>query len=81
MLRLCQEAVKEGQATLDLAILKKYSDLSKSDVMDIVLDDKWRDAVCGRVNSQVNSLTLALVARIQELGDRYAETLGVLDTT
>ena len=29
--------------------------------------------------SEVNSLTLALVVRIEELGERYAETVGALD--
>ena len=44
-----------------------------------MLDDKWGATICDRVASEVNALTLALVARIQELGERYAETVAVLD--
>ena len=35
--------------------------------------------VKGRIAGEVNSLTLDLVARIQQLGERYAETVGELD--
>ena len=45
----------------------------------LVLDDKWQATVANRVSAEVEALTLALVARIRELGERYAETLGALD--
>ena len=35
--------------------------------------------ITSRVASEVNLLTLALVARIQQLGSRYAETVAVLE--
>ncbi|MGA5502127.1 type I restriction-modification system subunit M [Streptomyces umbrinus] len=74
-----KKALKETQAALDLAVLKRYGELFEADVKSIVLDDKWRAAIVGRIGSEVNALTMALVARIQVLGDRYAETLGALD--
>ncbi|MFZ4188907.1 type I restriction-modification system subunit M [Streptomyces pseudogriseolus] len=74
-----KKAVKEAQAALDLAVLEKYGELSEADVKKLVLDDKWRAAIVGRIGSEVNALTMALVARIQVLGDRYVETLGALD--
>ena len=74
-----KKAVKEAQAELDLATLKKYGDLTEDLVKSIVLDDKWHATVERRVATEVNALTLALVARIQQLGERYAETLGNLD--
>jgi type I restriction enzyme M protein len=69
-----KKGVKEAQAELDLAVLKEYGNLTEDDVKSLVLDDKWCTAVKGRIAGEVNSLTLALVARIQELGERYAET-------
>ena len=36
-----KKAVKEAQAELDLATLKKYGDLTQTDVKMLVLDDKW----------------------------------------
>jgi type I restriction enzyme M protein len=74
-----KRAAKEAQAALDLATLKKYSDLIEADVKALLLDDKWHAAIACRLASEVNSLTLALVARIQELGKRYAQTVGDLD--
>jgi type I restriction enzyme M protein len=48
-------------------------------VKTLVLDDKWSGTLTARVAFEVESLTLTLVARVQELGDRYAETLGSLE--
>ncbi|WP_328995790.1 type I restriction-modification system subunit M [Kribbella sp. NBC_01245] len=74
-----KKVVKDAQAALDSATLKKYGELSESDVKGLVLEGKWFASVTGRVSSEVGSLTLALVGRIEELGDRYAETVGALD--
>lgn len=76
---VAKKAVKEAQAALDLATLKKYGDLSVTEAKGLVVDDKWRSMIASRVASEVEALTLALVGRIQELGDRYAETVGALD--
>ena len=70
--------VKESQSKLDLATLQKYGDLTEDDVKALVLDDKWRTVVLRRVAGEVEALTLDLVTRIQQLGDRYAKTWGDL---
>jgi type I restriction enzyme M protein len=44
-----------------------------------VLQDKWQATVTARITGEVDSLTRALVVRIQELGDRYAETVYELE--
>ena len=74
-----KKAVKEAQTELDVAVLKEYGNLTEDDVKSLVLDDKWCAAVKSRIAGEVNSLTLDLVARIQQLGERYAETVGALD--
>ncbi|MGW5662858.1 type I restriction-modification system subunit M [Streptomyces sp. NPDC003758] len=76
---IAKKAVKEAQAALDLATLKKYGDLTLPEIEQLVLDDKWHATITARVASEAESLTLALVARLQELGRRYAETLGALE--
>lgn len=78
---VAKKVAKEAQAVLDLATLKKYADLSESQIKQLVLDDKWHETVADRVTQVVISLTLALVSRIQELGERYAETVSSLDAT
>lgn len=77
---VAEKAAKEAQAALDLATLKKYGDLTVPEIKQLVLDDKWYAAITDRIDTVVNSLTLALVARIQQLGQRYEHTMGALTT-
>jgi len=73
-----KKAAKEAQVSRDRDTLNKYGDLAEADVQAIVLDDKWAAAVRAQIAGEVNSLTLALVARIQQLGERYVDTVGAL---
>src|SRR5665648_94570 len=75
-----KKAVKEKAAALDLATLKKYGDLTEADIKSLVADDKWQATVISRVAAEVEGLTLALAERIQELGNRYAQTEGAIKT-
>ncbi|MCA1706002.1 MAG: SAM-dependent methyltransferase, partial [Actinobacteria bacterium] len=73
-----KKAAKDALTALDTAALKKYGDLTEAEVRAIVLEDKWAAAIRNRVAGEVDALTLNLVNRIQDLGERYAETVGVL---
>jgi type I restriction enzyme M protein len=74
-----KKAANEAQAALDIVTLKRYGDITEPDVQTLVLDDKWAATIRGRVIGEVTALTLALVSRIRELGERYAETARALD--
>ncbi|TCJ90430.1 type I restriction enzyme M protein [Dermacoccus sp. SAI-028] len=74
-----KKAAKDAQVALDTATLKKYADLTETDVKALVLEDKWLKSVLGRVSREADALTLHLVARIQQLGERYASTAHDLD--
>jgi len=74
-----KKLVKEAREALDLATLKKYSELGDDDVKALVLDDKWQAAVSTRIGRALNSLVLAFAARLQELGGRYDSTLGEIE--
>jgi type I restriction enzyme M protein len=74
-----KKAAKEAQNALDTATLEKYGDLTEAAVQALVLDDKWAATIRSRVVGEVNALTLDLVGRIQQLGKRYATTIGELD--
>ncbi|QRI79256.1 SAM-dependent DNA methyltransferase (plasmid) [Rhodococcus sp. PSBB066] len=75
-----KKAVKDAQAELDLATLKMYGVLSENDITTLVLDDKWQATVDRYVVGEVEALTLNLVARIQQVGARYAYTLDSLNS-
>ncbi|MHB1342766.1 MAG: type I restriction-modification system subunit M [Thermoleophilia bacterium] len=75
-----KKAAKEAQEPLDIATLRKYGELGERDIKTLVMDDKWHGAIQSRAASVVNSLVLALVGRIEELGDRYAATDGELES-
>lgn len=75
---VAKKAAKEAQAALDFATLKKYGDLTEPDIKQLVLDDKWHSAIEGRVARVANSLTFALVSRIEQLGERYSDTVEAL---
>jgi type I restriction enzyme M protein len=75
-----KKALKDTQTALDLATLKRYGDLTEADVKALVLDDKWQATLSNQVMGELNLLALALVRRIQDLGDRYGETLEDLET-
>lgn len=74
-----KKAVKDAQAELDVATLKRYGELTEDDIRTLVLDHKWWVTVAQRVSAEVEALTLDLAARIQQLGERYADTVGDLD--
>ena len=76
---VAKKTAKEAQAALDLATLKKYDDLTLPEIKKLLLDNKWHATIADRIARVVNSLTLALVSRIQQLGERYAETVGRID--
>ena len=74
-----KRVAKEAQAALGRATLKKYGNLIEDEVKTLVLDDKWLATITSRITSAVEALTLTLVARIQELGERYNETVATLE--
>lgn len=75
---VAKKASKEAESTLGLAVLKKYGELTDSEVRTLVLADKWLGTLTTRVTSEVEGLTLGLVKRMQELGGRYGQTVDAL---
>lgn len=76
---IAKSAAKEAQDALDIATLKQYGKLTEDDVKTIVVDYKWAATILGSILGEVNALTHVLVNRLQDLSDRYAETLAELD--
>lgn len=75
-----KKTVREMQGVLDRQVLMKYESLPETDIHSLLLDGKWFATVCDRVMKEVNALTLALVTRIAQIGERYAETVSAIDS-
>lgn len=75
-----KKASKEAQAELNKNTLNKYGDLTKGEIKTLVLDDKWAATIRNRIADEADSLTLILVRRVRELGERYAETVAVINS-
>jgi type I restriction enzyme M protein len=76
---VAKSTAKAVQEELDTATFKQYGKVTEDDVRTLVLDDKWRATVVDRVSAEVDALTLTLVRRVQQLGERYAKTVASLD--
>src|SRR5690606_18722011 len=74
-----KKAAKDAQAALDAATVEKYGELTATDVKTLVLDQKWYGELADRMRQVVGAKSLALIARLTQLGRRYAETLDDID--
>jgi len=75
-----KKVAKECQNALDFTVLKKYGGLPKSEIHQIVLQDKWLISIQTQMDSEVSALTINLVGRIEQLGERYRQALGELES-
>ncbi|RKU15707.1 type I restriction-modification system subunit M [Candidatus Poribacteria bacterium] len=71
-------AVKKEQEALDEQVLAHYPTLTENEIKAVVVEDKWIASVQLAIESEVQRLTQALTARVQELEKRYAQPLPEL---
>ena len=64
---------------LHISVLKKYSELSESEVKTLVVKDKWLPDIQSAIEAEVHRLTQGLTGRVTELEERYAQTLPELE--
>ena len=70
-----ERAVKDAQLDLDERILAHYATLTETEIKQLVIDDKWFASIHAAIDGEVQRLTQALTARVQELEERYAQSL------
>jgi type I restriction enzyme M protein len=75
-----RKLVKDTQAKLDTVTLAQYGKLTEDDVKTLVLVDKWQVAITSAILGEIHKLSHDLVSRIKELGERYDETVGDLES-
>ena len=70
-----EKAVKDAQQALDEQVLAHYATLTEAEIKTLVVEDKWFASIHAAIEGEVQRLTQALTARVQELEERYAEPL------
>ena len=73
------KAVKDAQLALDAEVLAHYATLTEVEIKTLVVENKWIASVQSAIVSEVQRLPQALAERVQELEERYAQSLLVLE--
>ncbi|OIH81760.1 type I restriction-modification system subunit M [Arthrobacter sp. UCD-GKA] len=73
-----KKLIKESQTNLDTEVLDKYGHLTELDIQVMVLEDKWQTTITHGATGEISKLTLNLVTRLKELGERYDTTVDDL---
>ena len=73
-----EKAVKDAQLALDEQVLAHYATLTEAEIKPLVVEDKWLSSIQSAIDGEVQRLTQALAARVQELEERYAQPLSDL---
>ena len=73
------KTVKDAQLDLDTQVLAHYATLTEDEIKTLVVEDKWLTSIHAAIDNEVQRLTQALAARVQELEKRYAQPLPDLE--
>jgi type I restriction enzyme M protein len=73
--------LKGAQMALDASLARRYHALSTSDIMDIVIRDKWLAAISSGLQIELNGLSQTLSGRVKQLADRYMKPLPQLESS
>lgn len=69
---------KDKKTELDLAVFKKYPQLSEADIKSLIVDDKWLASLESNIVAEIERVTQQLANRVKELEERYSEPLPAL---
>jgi type I restriction enzyme M protein len=70
-----RKAVKEAEAALSQAVLRKYQELTEGEIRALVVQDKWLADIAAAIGAEVEARTEGLTARVRVLTERYGQTL------
>jgi len=73
-----KKELKAAQDLLDLAVFKKYSALSESEIKSLLVNGKWLETLKANIIADIERVTQQMANRVKELEERYAEPLPAL---
>jgi len=71
--------IKDAEISLDSKLYSKYPQLTEEEVKTLVVDDKWMTTMETAVKNEIDHISQHLTNRINELAQRYADPLPVID--
>jgi len=73
-----KKELKAAQDLLDLAVFKKYSALSESEIKSLLINGKWLETLKANIIADIERVTQQMANRVKELEERYAEPLPAI---
>jgi len=67
--------IKTAEKKLDNDLLAKYHSLKESEIMEIVIHDKWLSSIYHSTNEEMDRIYHNLAGRVRELVERYETPL------
>ncbi|MHB1661018.1 MAG: type I restriction-modification system subunit M [bacterium] len=63
--------IKEMKQELDKKLLEKYHEFSEEEVKALIVEDKWLNAIVGKIREEQEKVSKRLTQRIKQLAQRY----------
>ncbi len=73
-----KKALKAAEAELDDQAYGRYDSLTELEVRELVVEGKWLASLKKSVSYEVERVSQRLTSRLQQLGERYCQTLPVV---
>ena len=70
-----KKSIKEANEDLIRKLVKTYAEMEEGHIKNYVVDHKWAPALMTRFTDELKRVKAAIVADVQSLAARYAETL------
>ena len=67
--------IKEAQEELDKLAYNQYKKLSEKEIKELVVNNKWMNAIETSVKTEMDRISQRLTQRIKELIERYESPL------
>jgi type I restriction enzyme M protein len=74
-----KKTIKDAEEELDAKLLYFYPTLTEDQIKQLVVDDKWMNELSEQILGEVDTLSQKLTGRVQELAERYSETMPDLE--
>lgn len=74
------KTLKDRRNKLTAAVVKKYADLSESEVNMLVVERKWLASIIGGCEALMQNVTHQISSEVTALAERYETTLGETTT-